>query len=121
MSDVQTSATIASLRAEVERLKAELQGEREDVAACRAEVNRLSNYAERLLAENVRLTNEEATERSRAGVLEAEVRAYREWQRTKCDDNASSLDHWHACKALDAATLETDRTNAIDAAKFGGA
>jgi len=56
----------------------------------------------------------------RCGVLEREVRAYREWQRTKCDDNASSLDHWHACKALDAATLETDTRHALDAAKFVG-
>lgn len=52
-------------------------------------------------------------------VLRAEVKAYREWQRTKCDDNASSLDHWHACKALDAATLATDTRHALDAATFG--
>lgn len=85
----------------------------------RAELAERNAYAERLLAENVRLTNEAATERERCGVLEREVRAYREWQRTKCDDNASSLDHWHACKALDAATFETDTRHALDAAKFG--
>ena len=47
-------------------------------------------------------------------VLRAEVKAFREWQRTKCDDNASSLEHWHACKALDAATNATDAAKAME-------
>lgn len=164
MSDVATAATMNALN--VERLQL-----RASVEALQALLEERRAYAERLLSENVRLTNEAAEvrqeleqyrmrlvgaliaseggdgqpsdaleylrtcptitsvmklrqaldrERERCGVLEREVRAYREWQRTKCDDNASSLDHWHACKALDAATLETDTRHALDAAKFVG-
>lgn len=190
MSDeLQNAATIASLRAEVERLKAELQGEREDLAEkCKAygdslveetklttHIAELTSYAERLLAENVRLSNEAAdlrsevsaigtrlsmeqedheatrkeldavvillkgarvaldTARERAGVLEAEVRAWRDAVNT-LDMISEHPDHQHCisgewddgrkcddCKLWSDAVRcrrETDRTHALDAAKF---
>jgi len=185
-----SQAREAAYRADVVRLTAELQGERDDLAAmhtilrqsqslcgdwhmavmlavphgtvwdagnpkamvqtiidreaaARADVVRFTADADELrrgyafvASENARLLNDVgvignraamdsedaerklARERSRADVLAAEVRAYRVWQRTKCDDNASSLEHWHACKALDEATWNTDRTHALDPAKF---
>lgn len=60
-----SKARESEYRAEVVRLTAELQGERDDVAACRAEVHRLSKYADRLLAENVRFVNEATDLRER--------------------------------------------------------
>ena len=53
MSDVPTATKIAALAADVVRLTAELQGEREDLAEAR-------DYNQRLLSENVRLSNEAA-------------------------------------------------------------
>lgn len=71
MTDVTTAATIASLRAEVDRLKAELQGEREDLAACYKakatlidERNACLRELDFARAENVRLSNEAAFMRS---------------------------------------------------------
>jgi len=143
-----SQAREAAYRADVVRLTAELQGERDDLAAMHTILRQsqslcgdwhmavmlavphgtvwdagnpkamVQTIIDREATAHVNTLKELNRERERCGVLEREVKAYREWQRTKCDDNASSLDHWHACKALDAATFETDTRHALDAAKF---
>jgi len=197
--DVTTSATIASLRSQVEALSENLEACYKAKAKLIDERDERNAYAERLLAENVRLSNRQSmdreeiesmgrrndeltkalwtsaeyvkrlesdvarlandkrglldemdemrddedradslsnsiitactgsgclnahelrvaldTARERAGVLEAEVRAWRE-----------ACDTWQAqtqplLESLSAAVAETDRTHALDAAKFGG-
>ena len=133
--DVTTSATIASLRSQVEALSENLEACYKAKAKLIDERDERNAYAERLLAEYVQLTNRQMmdleeiesmakrndelraaldTARERAGVLEAEVRAWRE-----------ACDTWQAqtqplLESLSAAVAETDRTHALDAAKFGG-
>lgn len=155
--DVNTAATIASLRAEVERLKAELQGERDDLAACykakAALIDERDKYRDSLAVTTRdsnatfdginaaldaagikfldvdtyaacigRLAKERDTARERAGVLEAEVRAWRHHDDVhECEPESEWLRrqsieaHDRACRAAQ----ETDRTHALDAAKFG--
>jgi len=118
MSDVPTATKIAALEDHVLRLLAENVLLSNEAAFMRGFINNEDVRSDFQTVTQMRQALDR--ERERCGVLEREVRAYREWQRTKCDDNASSLDHWHACKALDAATLETDTRHALDAAKFVG-
>ena len=78
----------------------------------------LEDYNARLLAENVRLSNEAATERERCGVLEREVRAGRFFKRWRSMpggyDQSEAREHWEA------SIKETDTRHALDAAKFVG-
>lgn len=93
----------------------------------------LEDHVLRLLAENVRLSNEAATERERCGVLEREVRKWRDVnekaqavrkvyrqhgggalvERLKQDAEASL----RVC--IEETMKETDTRHALDAAKFG--
>ena len=83
----------------------------------------LEDYNQRLLAENVRLSNEAATERERCGVLERECRKFRERYIEKCEFDAGTISHtiWYSAlaKELETAMAETDTRHALDAAKFG--
>ena len=74
----------------------------------------LEDHVLRLLAENVRLSNEAATERERCGVLEREVKAFRAYYAAITADEQEVA--WHA---RDAASTATDTRHALDAAKFG--
>lgn len=98
--------TIASLRAEVERLKAELQGEREDVAAC-------YKAKAALIDERDELRQALDTARSRAGVLEAEVKAWHAAEHLRKDEPHNEF------RRLAEARARTRDTHALDAAKFG--
>lgn len=72
-------------------------------------------YAERLLAENVRLSNEAATERERCGVLEREVKSTRMLYANTNSHYTDTL-RWVMQQAMKA----TDTSHALDAAKFVG-
>ena len=95
------------------------------VGALRDALTKSREYAERLLAENVRLSNEAAEvrvaldkERERCGVLEREVKAARMWKRWRScaggPDQAEVRAYWEEC------ITETDTRHALDAAKFVG-
>jgi len=166
MTDVQTSATIASLRDRIERMTVErecvdriLSGERESLAAFRAEVERLKEElaaaSEREQSMNVQMgyVREESaglrvrlersetvlestrqsiitactgsgclnanelrvaldTARERAGVLEAEVKAWHAAEHLRKDEPHNEF------MRLAEARARTRETNAIDAAKF---
>ena len=110
----------------------------------------LEDYNQRLLSENVRLTNEAAfmrsfinnedvrsdfqtvtqmrqaldRERERCGVLERECRKFRERYIEKCEFDAGTISHtiWYSAlaKELETSMEETDTSHALDAAKFVG-
>ena len=106
--DVQTAATIESLR------------ERFDAATARAESLSSSIIAACegsgcLNAHELRVALDR--ERSRAEVLAAEVRAWREFEDVSIDTS------WHnawcdSCDRIETVKSHTDRTHALDAAKF---
>jgi hypothetical protein len=77
----------------------------------------LEDYNQRLLAENVRLNNEAATERERCGVLEREVGKWRAW----CDaEDSVAISEPLLWQDVVNARRETDTRHALDAAKFEG-
>lgn len=107
--NVQTSATIASLRAEVERLKAELveaESDRNRAWAWCAGQDVMSDFKN---AGEMRVALD--TARERAGVLEAEVKGWRV--------NAGGLSNKEPWHIPHREMRITDRRNALDAAKFG--
>lgn len=111
MSDELSNATrIAALEEQVRQLTAALDSERAALADRNA-------YAERLLAENVRLNNEAATERERCGVLEREVGKWRAW----CDaEDSVAISEPLLWQDVVNARHATDTRHALDAAKFVG-
>ena len=79
----------------------------------------LEDHVLRLLAENVRLSNEAATERERCGVLERECRKWRAAESaSRAIENAAYLEAER--EELQSALTETDTRHALDAVKFVG-
>ena len=139
MSDVPTATKIAALEQQVRDLTHDLSAatlrneltnnDYDDVCvqvgALRDALTKSREYAERLLSENVRLSNEAATERERCGVLERALQAAackfkhiaENWGNS---GDACALSDAVSEMQMEASQAETDTRHALDAAKFVG-